>query len=75
FQRSFEEVDEWLHRVEEGKVKDEMTERVFTVRPEDEISKVEETMVLRKVNQVPVVGGERELVGIVARADLIQAMG
>ncbi|KXA97526.1 hypothetical protein AKJ38_01015 [candidate division MSBL1 archaeon SCGC-AAA259I14] len=73
FQRSFEEVDEWLQRVEEGKVKDEMTKKVFTVNPEDDVAKIEEAMVLRKVNQVPVVDEEGKLVGIVARADLIRA--
>lgn len=75
FQRSFDEVDEWLKRVEEGKVKDEMTKKVFTVNPEDDVSKVEEAMVLRKVNQVPVVDDENKLVGIVARADVIRGMG
>lgn len=74
FQRSFEEVDEWVHRVEEGKAEDEMSKGVFTVNPGDDVSKVEEAMVLRKVNQVPVVDEEQKLVGIVARADVIRAM-
>lgn len=74
FQRSFEEADEWLHRIEEGKAKEEMTKGVFKVNPEDDLSKVEEAMVLRKVNQVPVVDEEGKLVGIVARADVIRAM-
>lgn len=73
FQRSFEEVDEWLQRVEEGKAEDEMTKGVFTVNPDDDVSKVEEVMVLRKVNQVPVVDEEKKLVGLVARADVIRA--
>lgn len=73
FQRSFEEVDEWLQRVEEGEVKDEMSGEVFTVNPVDDVSKVEEAMVLREVNQVPVVDEEEKLVGIVVRADVIRA--
>lgn len=75
FQRDFKEADEWFHRVEEGKVKDEMSKKVFTVHPEDEVSRAAESMVLRKVNHVPVVDDEDKLVGIVARADVIRAIG
>lgn len=75
FQRDLEEVNEWLQRVEDGKVKNEMTKSVFTVKPEDDVSKVAEVMVLKRVNQVPVVEEDNKLVGIVARADMIRAMG
>jgi len=74
FQKSFEEIDKWLKRVEEGRVEDEMTKGVITVNPEDDLSKVGESMVLRKVNQVPVVDEDGKLLGIVARADVIRAM-
>ena len=74
FQRDFEEAKKWLKRVEEGKVKDEMSKNIFKVHPDDDISKVSEAMVLRKVNQVPVVDNDEKLVGIVARADLIKGI-
>lgn len=71
----FKETKDSLLQLFVTKVKNEMTKKVFTVNPEDDVSKVEEAMVLRKVNQVPVVDDEEKLVGIVARADVILAMG
>ncbi len=74
WKKAFEDLDKWVHRVENGKVKDEMSKDVITVHLEDEVSKAAEAMVLKKVNHIPVVGDEDKLVGIVARADVIRAM-
>jgi len=74
FQRDLGEFNKWALRVEEGKVKDEMSKDVFTVHFEDVVAKAVEIMVYKKVNHIPVVDDENKLVGIVARADVVRAM-
>ncbi len=74
FQKSFEDTEKWLKHVEEGKVKEEMSENPYTLKPEDPVSKVSELFVVKNVNQAPVVIEDDQLVGIVSRADLVKAM-
>lgn len=52
---------------------DIMTENVVTVSPDAQVEDLAEVMVKRRLNPVPVVEN-RELVGIVSRADFIRMM-
>lgn len=73
-QRDFKEMDKLLHKIRELRVEDGMTTKAVTVHPENEVSRAAETMVLRKVNHIPVVDAKGKLIGIVARADIIRAI-
>ena len=53
--------------------RDVMTEKVVTIRPEEELERLAEIMVKQRVNPLPVVEDGR-LVGIVSRSDIIGMM-
>ncbi|OKY78279.1 MAG: CBS domain containing protein [Candidatus Methanohalarchaeum thermophilum] len=55
------------------KIEDIMTENLYHVDPEDEIQEAAELMSKHEVNRVPVVKDD-ELIGIVAREDIISSM-
>ncbi len=52
--------------------KDIMTSPAFTVREETPLSKAANVMATNQLNRVPVVDQEGKLVGIIARADIVQ---
>jgi CBS domain-containing protein len=54
---------------DECRVGDHMSGSVQSVRPDDDVSRVLETMKAHQVRRVPVVEGER-VVGIIAQADI-----
>jgi CBS domain-containing membrane protein len=54
-------------------VKDLMTEKVFAVRPDDDLSLVRDMMLDHAVRHVPVVDFEGDLLGLVSHRDLLRA--
>jgi CBS domain-containing protein len=57
-----------------AKVGDVMTKRVVTISSEEEISKAARIMADEKINRLPVVDENGELVGIITRGDVIGAI-
>jgi CBS domain-containing protein len=55
------------------KVRDVMTDKVVSVRPSSDLAEVARAMVNHKVNRVMVLGRSGELVGLIARDDLMRA--
>ncbi len=53
---------------------DIMTEEVVTIGPDAPVEDLAELMVKRRVNPVPVVDAEGQLIGIVSRADIVDMM-
>lgn len=51
-----------------------MTTRVFTVKENTPIEEIATIMVEKKVNRLPVVGGDGVLIGIISRQDLVKTM-
>ncbi|MFQ6052114.1 MAG: CBS domain-containing protein [Candidatus Hydrothermarchaeota archaeon] len=72
-----EELDRALRDIERNastKVKEIMTKKVETVSPETGISEAARIMSEKHINRLPVVDEKGKLVGIVSRADIIQAI-
>lgn len=63
-----------LSSVGNTKVKQIMTKRVVTVSPQDSVDKVAQLLAKRNINRIPVMDGSK-IVGIISRADVIQAIG
>ncbi|GAB4484549.1 MAG: hypothetical protein OHK006_09060 [Thermodesulfovibrionales bacterium] len=55
-------------------VADIMTTGVVTVSPEVSIAKVAQIMDEKKIRRLPVVDGEKKLIGIISRADILKAI-
>lgn len=53
-------------------VRDLMTQRVFAVRPNDDLATLRDLMVDKNVRHVPVVDDDSELVGLVSHRDLLR---
>lgn len=66
--------EEQLKKMVGNIVADVMTKNVLTVAPNDPASEAANIMVAKKVNRIPVVEGGN-LVGIVARHDIIRMLG
>lgn len=62
-----------LDKVEARTVREAMTAPALTVRPLDPVAKAARLMVEHRINRLPVVAFDGELVGIVTRADLVRA--
>ncbi len=56
------------------KAADIMTEEVVTIGPDAPVEDLAELMVKRRVNPVPVVDAEGQLIGIISRADIVDMM-
>ncbi len=54
------------------RVRDLMTRNVVAARPDDSVAKLRNLMVERDVRHIPVVEGDRELVGLVSQRDLLR---
>jgi CBS domain-containing protein len=54
-------------------VREAMSERLFTVRPDDPVKKAAETMLRHRIGCLPVVDPHGALVGIVTETDLLRA--
>jgi CBS domain-containing protein len=55
-------------------VRELMTATVYSVRPEDDLDRVEELMAREQIRRVPVVDHQGCCVGVVAQADLARAL-
>lgn len=53
---------------------DVMTSKVLTVTPEAPLSDVAKLLIDKRINQLPVVGADGRLEGIVSRGDVIRAL-
>ena len=51
-----------------------MTKKVVAVHEDDDVSKVAKIMYDKHVKRVPVLDGEKHLLGIVSRRDIVQMM-
>lgn len=60
---------------EKIKVRHFMRKKVITIRPEARLEAAASRMVHYKVKRLPVVSKEGKLVGIISRADIIEALG
>lgn len=56
------------------KVEDIMTTKIRTVGPDTEVSEIADLMLNKKINRLPVVDKNKNLVGIVARSDILKSM-
>lgn len=56
------------------KVAQVMTKKVFTASEDMEVSEIAKLMSRRRINRVPIVNKDGELIGIVTRADLVKSM-
>ncbi len=56
------------------KVEDIMSKNVVTIDQETPVNKIANIMTSKNINRVPVVDQDKNLVGIVTRADLIKSM-
>jgi len=63
--------EEELRRALGTTAQDVMTRRVWSVRPDDDISNAATLMVDHGINQIPIIA-EGKLVGIVSRSDIIR---
>ncbi|AEH07094.1 CBS domain-containing protein [Methanothermococcus okinawensis] len=68
-----EEFREDIEKALKTKVKDVMTKDVITVSPDTPINEAAEIMIKHKIKRLPVIKNG-ELVGIVTRGDLIEAL-
>jgi CBS domain-containing membrane protein len=59
-----------VSRARSAEVRDLMTDRVFTLRPLDDLESLYELMDTHHVRHVPVVDGDGDLVGLVTQRDL-----
>jgi CBS domain-containing protein len=71
---NWEKTKHALRNIGDMKVKDVMTHRVITVNEEMEIEAAAALMLREGIVRLPVIRGEK-LVGILARADIINAVG
>lgn len=60
--------------LERTKVDAAMTERLITVAPTDTAAHAAHVLLEQRINAVPVVDGERRLIGIVSRSDLLRLL-
>lgn len=67
-----EDVAEALDDIKGKRVKEVMTEEVKTVPPDAGMGKIARMMEKHEINRIPVVNGEKELLGLVARADIVK---
>jgi CBS domain-containing membrane protein len=54
------------------KVRDLMTEQLYTVRPDNDLATVKDLMVEHRIRHIPVVDPEENLVGLVSHRDLLR---
>ena len=54
------------------KVRDLMTDRLHTVRPDNDLATVKDLMVEHRIRHIPVVDPEENLVGLVTHRDLLR---
>jgi CBS domain-containing membrane protein len=61
------------HAVRSDQVRDLMTSRVFSVRPDDDLEGLYDLLDERHIRHVPVVDAEGDLVGLVTQRDLARS--
>jgi CBS domain-containing membrane protein len=54
------------------RVRDLMTEKVFSVHPGDSVDKIYDAMTERSIRHIAVIDGEGDLVGVVSHRDLLR---
>ena len=63
--------DEWIKRP----IGEWMTEAVVHVEPQTPLTRVLQLMVNLKIRSFPVLGADRELLGMISRGDVMRALG
>jgi CBS domain-containing protein len=63
-----------LHKALGQQVKDVMTDHVVTVTPDKSIRDAAQLMHDKKIRRLPVVNGEKQVVGILTRGDIVRQM-
>ncbi len=72
---NWEETKNMLDDVGSKPIEDIMTKHVYTVSPEDSIQEASTIITKHKINRLPVVDEDEQLVGIVTRGDIIDGLG
>lgn len=65
---------EELRKMVATKVADIMTTQVFTVHEDENVEKVAEIMIEKRVNRIPVVDEKGKIQGIVSRSDMLKPL-
>ncbi|MGB3202715.1 MAG: CBS domain-containing protein [Nodosilinea sp.] len=63
-----------LHKALGQLVKDVMTDHVITIAPDQSLREAAHLMHEKKVRRLPVVNGEKQVVGILTRGDIVREM-
>lgn len=72
--RGMNEIEKEMQVMKKFRVRDFMTEEVFTVGPEDTITDAARLIHEKRITRLPVLDKRGKVVGIVARQDLIRAL-
>ncbi|WP_342304272.1 CBS domain-containing protein [Methanolobus sp. ZRKC5] len=72
---NWEETKNMLDDVGSKPIKEIMTKHVYTVSPEDSIQEASTIITKHKINRLPVVDEDEQLVGIITRGDIIDGLG
>lgn len=69
-----DELADKIKKAGSAKVSDVMTEGVISISSEDEMASAAKIMVDKDINRIPVIDEDGNLVGIITRKDIIEAM-
>ncbi|MGC8497781.1 MAG: HPP family protein, partial [Thermoplasmata archaeon] len=69
----YEKITEIYDRIGGIKVSDIMQKKIYTIGPEDTIEDAVQLLIRWKINRLPVIDKNGDLVGIVTRSDLLKA--
>ncbi|WP_094228873.1 CBS domain-containing protein [Methanolobus psychrotolerans] len=72
---NWEETKNMLEDVGSKSITEIMKKHVYTVSPEDSIQEASAVITRHKINRLPVVDEDGQLVGIVTRGDIIDGLG
>jgi CBS domain-containing protein len=74
FLESMGHFEERLKRATAAKARDMMTEEVVTIGPDEDVRQAARLISKKHHNRIPVVDGDGHLVGVITRADVLDAL-
>jgi len=72
FLQSVKKYEEQLKKQVAYKVKDVMSAPVITAKEDEEIEKIANIMLKKRINRIPIVDKEGKLVGLITRSDILK---